>query len=52
MIDVLGKLCQHNYLIFFTTKIIAVITTGLAMWSTYNCRFSIEDIKKSVTLAF
>lgn len=39
MTDVLRKLRRHNYRISFTTKVIAVITTGLTCWSTIHLFF-------------
>ncbi|MGM9697318.1 MAG: potassium transporter TrkG, partial [Prevotella sp.] len=39
MTDVLRKLRRHNYRISFTTKVIAVITTGLTCWSTLHLFF-------------
>lgn len=39
MTDVLRKLRHHDYRISFTTKVIAVITTGLTCWSTLHLFF-------------
>ncbi|MGM9702354.1 MAG: TrkH family potassium uptake protein [Prevotella sp.] len=39
MTDVLRKLRHHDYRISFTTKVIAVITTGLTIWSTLHLFF-------------
>lgn len=39
MTDVLRKLRHHEYRISFTTKVIAVITTGLTCWSTLHLFF-------------
>ena len=39
MTDVLRKLRHHDYRISFTTKVIAVITIGLTIWSTLHLFF-------------
>lgn len=39
MTDVLRKFRRPNYKISFTTKVIAVITTGLTLWSTLHLFF-------------
>ncbi|MGN1219568.1 MAG: TrkH family potassium uptake protein [Candidatus Cryptobacteroides sp.] len=39
MTDVFRKLRRHKYRISFTTKVIAVITTGLTLWSTLHLFF-------------
>ncbi|MGM9713415.1 MAG: TrkH family potassium uptake protein [Prevotella sp.] len=39
MTDIVRKLRRHSYRISFTTKVIAVITTGLTFWSTLHLFF-------------